>query len=208
MMFKEWFIETTLMDDPLTQRASQTFVKQKWDQNAILKSLGLPPTKLRIVNTGSFATVYHHPSDPTKVIKVTSDKVDAKRLIKAQQLRSPNIVKVYQNTQLPNGVVLLSDFINGPSMPYTSNTMSALINGKNMMDSLSGATRKILQPGTSPFRDKILAKVGKDDNTERQKLSELFMTLTRLEKIGIDINDFTDNIIDTGQHYVIIDMGL
>jgi hypothetical protein len=204
LTFKKW-LESSMLD----QKASQTFVKQNWDQNAILYALGLQPTKLNKVNTGSFATVYQYPNDPHKVIKVTSDKADAHRLINAQKLNSPNIVKIYKSAQLPNGsMILVSDFINGASMPYTSNTISALITGKNMMDSAINASRKILQPGTSPFRDRILQKFGHDNAHERQKLSELFMTLARLERMGIDINDFTDNVIDNGQHYVIIDMGL
>lgn len=207
MRFKEW-IEAALLGDELAQKASDTFVKQKWNVSSILNLLGLPPEKLKTINTGSFATVYQHPTDPSKVIKVTSDKADGRQLVKAQQLRSPNVVKIYQSSQLFNGSwVLVADFVHGPSIPFTSNTLAALINGKTI-ESPAVAARKIVQIGASPFRERILAKMGKDNPLERQKLAELFITLSRLEKLGIDIADFTDNIIDTGQHYVIIDMGL
>jgi len=205
MRFKKW-IEAV---DVLAQKASNTFVKQKWNTDSILNALGLSPVKLKTINTGSFATVYQHPTDPSKVIKVTSDKADGRRLVKAQQLHSPNVVRIHQSTQLPNGSwVLIADFVAGPSMPYTSNTLAALINGKTMMDDPAAAARKIVQIGASPFREQILAKMGRDNNIERQKLAELFITLSRLEKLGIDMFDFTDNIIDVGKYYVIIDMGL
>jgi len=97
-VFRKWLEATTA--DALARKASKAFAKQDWNQGLILQVLGLPPSLLKVINTGSFATIYQHPKDPSKVIKVTSDKTDARRLIKAQQLRSPNIVKIHEKTYL------------------------------------------------------------------------------------------------------------
>jgi hypothetical protein len=206
MDFAKWFEDVTA-DDPLAAKAQLTFRYQQWNPGPILKALGLPGKQLQRINSGSFATIYQHPTDPKKVIKCTSDARDVKNLLAAQSISTTNIVKVYQNVKIPNGFALIVDFVNGPSMPYTSNMMALLLDGPSMMDTPMKAARKILQPGASPARDRLLDKVNRNSEQERQKLSELLITIGKLQAKGIHVSDWTDNIIDAGQHYVIIDMG-
>lgn len=195
-------------DEHLARQAKRTFSKQSWGQATILKAIGLPPAPLTQINTGSFATIYQYPGDRTKVIKVTRDTTDAKNLLKAQTLNSPNIVKIHQSAKIGDGAVLVADYVTGRPIPYTSSVLAALIDGKNGLDEPERAARKIMNHGLSPFRDRILAKFGKDTPQERRKLAELLVAIGKLRRRGVDLADFTDNIIDDGQHYVIIDMGL
>lgn len=207
MKFAEW-LEAAIADDPIAAKAQQVFRVQQWNSSPILKALGIPGEhKLERVNSGSFATVYKHPLDPSKVIKCTRDARDVRNLLAAQSLNTPNIVKVYQNVKIPNGFALVADFVTGPEMPYTSNMIALLLDGPKMLDTPQSAARKILQPGASPARERVLNKVGRNTEEERRKLSELILTMGRLQAKGIDVSDWTDNVLDTGDHYVIIDMG-
>lgn len=207
MNFSEW-LEAAITDDPIAAKAQQVFRYQQWNPRPILKALGIQATSFgQRVNSGSFATVYRHPLDPSKIIKCTRDAGDARNLVAAQSLDTPNVVRVYQNVKIPQGYALVEDFVNGPSMPYTSAMIALLLDGPNMMDTPQKAARKILRPGASPGRDRVLDKVGRNTEQERAKLSELLTTIGRLQQRGIDVSDWTDNVLDAGDHYVIIDMG-
>jgi hypothetical protein len=47
-----------------------------------------------------------------------------------------------------------------------------------------------------------------NNEEEHEKLITLFETMKKLEEINIHLVDLTDNIIDNGQRYVIIDLEL
>lgn len=206
-----WSFKTFLAEDldavadkVFGQRAANT----KLDHVKIMTALGIKSNerKLQQINQGSLATVYQHPEDPTKIIKVTADAQDARNLVKSQRLNSPNIVRVYNSAKVgPKAVALVADFIKGESMPYNTNALLGLINGDNF-DEARQAIRGILRPDRT--RRKILDQMGMNTDEERMKLSRLFQTLAGLEKLGIDMYDFTDNILDGGNDYVIIDMGM
>jgi len=144
------------------------------------------------------------PTDPTKIIKVTADAADAKNIANFQSL--PNVVRLYKNAKVGAAYVLLVDFVDGPSMPYTGNTLLAIINGDNWDDVESFAKGKPLR--MDKMRSKILKAAGKFDSEEVDKLGRLFKTLGTLAKRGVDVLDLTDNIIDNGTDYIIIDMGM
>ena len=203
--FKAWLTEDldALADKVFSQRDKNAKLKP----SVILQALGIKSNQpLKSINKGSIATIYSHPEDGTKVIKVTADAQDARNLLKAQRLNSPNIPKVYQSAKVgPKATALVIDFVQGHHMPYNSSALLSLINGDNW-DEAQQAVRGILRPDHT--RTQTLDKFDLNTDEERQKLSQLFMTLARLEKLGIDIYDFTDNILDNGQHYVIIDMGM
>ncbi len=200
MQFRNWF-EAAVFDRAILQDTD------------ILKALRLPKQKLQVIGRGSFATVYQHPTEKNKVIKVTKDKNDIRNLIKAQSLKSPNIVKLHPiagnfSVGVGNLYLVVADKVEGRSFPYTSDIIATLIGGKSGMENAAKASVKIGQIGLSPFRDKVLNRLGLDDERERSKLSSLLLTVSHLEKRGIEFFDFTDNVIDTGDHHVIIDMGL
>ena len=54
---------------------------------------------------------------------------------------------------------------------------------------------------------KVLDMYNINTPEEHERLSELFRTINELDKYGIDLMDFEDNIIDNGNHYVIVDLG-
>jgi hypothetical protein len=205
MRFRPWL--------EVTATADQVFQRVTAKDADLVQALGLPlNSKLQKINTGSFATIYQHPLNATKIIKATKDKQDIMRLVKAQALMNQNIVKLHAIQgklfiQLGQLYVIVADKIEGESMPYTSNSFVMLLTGKLGAESTKKAAYKIAQPGLSPFRDKILAYHGRDNDEERVKLSTFFLTLAQLEQRGITMDDFTDNIIDAGDRYVIVDMG-
>lgn len=203
--FKTWLNENldALADKVFAQRSKNT----KLDHSEIAQALGIKTNRpLTQINQGSLANIYKHPEDPSKVIKVTADMNDARNLIKSQRLNSPNIVKVYQSAKVgAKAYALVVDFIGGKSMPYNTNALLTLING-NHFDDTKDAISGILTPDRT--RRQVLDKLGRNTEDEKQKLSRLFRTLYMLSKLGIDMDDFTDNILDGGTDYVIIDMGL
>jgi hypothetical protein len=80
-----------------------------------------------------------------------------------------------------------------------------LISGDRWQDAKE-AVRGILKPDRT--RVETLNHFKKNTPQELTKLSELFATLAKLEGLGIEIDDFGDNIHDAGDHYVMIDLGL
>lgn len=205
MNFKTWFNESinVLADKVFSQREKNA----KLPHDKILNALGISSTvPLKQINRGSLATIYQHPLDPKKIIKVTSDLNDAQNLVKAQKINSPNIVKIYQNSKINNkAVALIADYIQGNSMPYNTNAMLSLINGDNLDDAAT-ASREIFNPDAT--RENVLNRLGLNTMEEKKKLSQLFKTLAQLERIGIDVFDFTDNVLDDGKKYVMIDLGM
>ena len=54
----------------------------------------------------------------------------------------------------------------------------------------------------------ILDNYNKNNFEEHRKLSDLFKTLFKLEKFyRIELSDFEDNIIDSKNDYIVVDMG-
>lgn len=202
--FKLWLNEDlgAVADKVFSQRDRNA----KMNPSKILNALGIKSNNLEQINQGSLATVYRHPLDKTKLIKVTSDLNDAKNITKAQRLNSPNVVRLHQSVKIgPKAVALVVDFVPGKEMPYNTNALLSLINGDNWEDHRQAA-RNILRPDRT--RRKTLDALGLNNTEELQKLSRLFGSLAQLEKIGIDIFDFTDNILDNGTDYVIVDLGM
>lgn len=202
----QWLENMATLEKDADTFFSRRQSNQGMDFNTVLAALGLPEsnTPPTVIGQGSLATVYQHP-DPNKVIKVTGDVSDARNLKNAQRLRSRNVLKVYQVVKVgPKAFAIVADKVAGAPMPYTSNVIAALIDGDSMDDALE-ASEEILNP--TGVRLEILRRMGKLEQTEIEKLSELFRTIGRLERMGIDMFDYTDNVLDAGSHYVIVDMG-
>jgi hypothetical protein len=200
--FKEW-LENLAYEKAFAQRD----LTQKTN---VGKLLGFPKN-LNIINQGSFATLYQHPKYKDRIIKITSHKEDVYNLVKAQQLNSNNIAKVYDwdNKQKIKEIPHLSSFaiivenIVGSPMVYTTNDFYELtLGGKFNL-----ASDWILQGG-NPKQKLIMEKYDKNNDQEHNKLFELFRTLYQLIKFyKIDLSDFEDNIIDSKDRYVLVDMG-
>jgi hypothetical protein len=200
--FKEW-LENLAYEKAFAQRD----VTQKTN---VGKLLGFPKN-LNIINQGSFATLYQHPKHKDRIIKITSHKEDVYNLVKAQQLNSNNVAKVYDwdNKQKIKEIPHLSSFaiivenIVGSPMVYTTNDFYELtLGGKFNL-----ASDWILQGG-NPKQKLIMEKYDKNNDQEHNKLFELFRTLYQLRKFyKIDLSDFEDNIIDAKDRYVLVDMG-
>jgi hypothetical protein len=175
------------------------------NKNALFKDLGISPERFEVLGTGSHATAYD--VGDGKVLKVTSDVKDANNLLRAQNLNDPGVVKAYGSSKVgvSDGVAILVDKVEGELMPYSTGELHALIQGTNFQE-LPMARITILRDNTG-IRKKILDKHGRNHKEERKKLSSLFTTLIKLEKIGIDFDDFAENVIDTDTRYVVIDLG-
>jgi hypothetical protein len=199
MEFKSW-IEATVLD-----KSEEFFTRR--DKNAtidVASALGLK-APLKLINRGSVANIYQHPFNPSQIIKVTGHKKDVQNLWKAQNLNSPNIVKVYGPPKQigPTAYAIIADKIIGPSMPYDTNSFIYLIQGEGQ--GLEFAADDIYDDES---KAEILKAYGRNTDEEKIKLSFLFRTLYQLEKIyRISLTDFDKNIIDSGENYVIVDMG-
>lgn len=209
MNFKSW-LEGRSSFASLDRESDVVFGKREKNKSLNIKDifdkLGIKTNKIpKQINHGSHANIYENPVDASRLVKITSDVVDAKNLIKAQRLNSPNIAKVFRSIVLDNGSIALDvQKINGTVPVYNSNTIAALIDGDDF-DDAEQASKDILNP--SGTRLKILNQLGVSSSQELIKLSNLFKTLGRLSKMGIDIYDFTENIIDDGKNLVLIDLG-
>lgn len=182
----------------------------QWDHAVTLQALGIhgvtsePPLHTQ----GSHADIYEDPTDPTRLIKVTNDPEDATNLVAAQALSNSNVIKCYgwTTTGVINGTALLVGFVQGALAPYTSPEFLGLLEGHLGSEPRSQAHIRILQPDA--FRSGILHKHGRNNPAELKKLSALFQTLNFLDsKLSIFLADLADNVIDTGQDYVIVDFG-
>lgn len=204
MEFKLWFESLETMSDRVFSRRESNL---KISPNKILQAIGINSKKpLQIIGKGSLATVYKHPVDPTKVIKVTGDAKDYKNLINATKRNIADVPRVYNSAKLSNNTfILILDYISGQIIPYSTSALHALIQGENI-DDLNEAIKNIFDESDNE-RNRILDAYSRNDHKERVKLSRLFRTLFNLERIGIELFDYSENIIDDGNRYVIIDMG-
>ena len=204
MEFKLWFESLETISDKIFSRRESNL---KISSNKILQAVGINSKKpLQIIGKGSLATVYKHPVDPTKIIKVTGDSRDYKNLINATKRNIPDIPKVYNSAKLSNNTfILVLDYISGTIIPYSTSALHALIQGENF-DDLSEAIKNIFDESDNE-RNKILDNYSTNNHNERVKLSRLFRTLLNLERIGIELFDYSENIIDDGKRYIVIDMG-
>jgi len=174
------------------------------DINKLQKSLGINLSGMQEIGHGTMATVY---KIGDKALKITRDNKDVIHTVKAQRIKSNNVVKIHRLSKdgLSSGTAMLLDFVDGPLAPFSTGEWHALIQGSGI-DELSDAVKLILTDNKG-IRNKILTDHGLNDNKSRSKISELFKTLRSLQSIGVNIDDLGDNIIDTGDRYVLIDLG-
>jgi hypothetical protein len=174
------------------------------DIDKLQKSLGIDLSGIEEIGSGTMATVY---KIGNKVLKVTRDNKDVINTVKAQRIKSNNVVKIYKLSRegLSNGTAMVLDFVDGQLAPFSTGEWHALIQGSGM-DELSDAV-KLMLTDNKGIRNKILTDHGLNDNKSRAKISELFKTLRMLQSINVNIDDLGDNIIDTGDRYVLIDLG-
>jgi hypothetical protein len=198
MRFREW-----LWQEAVAKRV-------QWNFKVTLPALGIqgvtsqPP----LYAQGSHADIYENPTDPSTLIKVTNDQQDYQNTLTAQSLNSPNVVKCHAHTTqgVMGGAALLVDFVKGQRAPYTTPEFLGLIEGQHGTDPRNQAHIRIMRP--DPFRMGILQAHGRLDPAELHKLSTLFRTIYLLEsRLNIFLVDLADNIIDTGQVYVVVDFG-
>lgn len=194
--------EASVSDAAFNQRAKT----QKVD---IGKLLGFSQP-LNMVAHGSFATLYNNPGIQGTLIKVTSHKEDVQNTIKAQRLKSQNIVKTFEwasgemAKKLPSikSWALQVERVNGKPLQYSTGHFYALAYNGNFE-----LAKDWLDYGGSDEQKKILRAYNTLHASELVKLSQLFESLHGLSRLGIDISDFEDNILDSGDRYVIIDLG-
>lgn len=199
--FSEWLLKEAMSPQPK---------RVQWDFSITLPALGIqgivaePPLHVQ----GTHADIYSNPNDPSTLIKVTDDDEDARNTISAQILNSPNVVKCHAHatTGVVNGTALLVDFVTGGQAPYSTPEFLGLIEGQQGNDPRDQAHIRILRP--DPFRLNILQTHGRINKTEQLKLSELFTTIYLLEsRLNVFLVDLSENIIDAGTSYVIVDFG-
>lgn len=179
-------------------------------QSNVGKLLGFPKN-LQLKKQGSFASLYQHPKYKDRLIKITSHKEDVYNLVKAQNLKSRNVVKVFDwdNKQkikeLPNlnSLAIIVENVTGYPMVYTTGDFYELSLGGRF----NLASDWILQGGNEKQKS-IMEKYDRNDDSEHNKLFELFRTLYQLRKFyKIDLSDVEDNILDSNDRYVMVDMG-
>lgn len=204
-MFKQWL---TYNESFASERIfNQRDITQK---SNIGELLGFEKPLVKY-SQGSIATLYEHPTNKKLLIKVTAHESDILNIIKAQRLKSPNVVKVFSwknkglIKELPslNSLAIIVEKILGDSMVYTTSHFFDLsLNGNFELaaDWLDSTVHKLQKA--------ILDHYNKNNTEEHLKLSSLFRTLHELEKFyHIELSDFQDNILDAGDRYVIVDMG-
>jgi hypothetical protein len=202
MFFKEWLLLNSY-DTLFLQR-------DKTQKSNIGKILGFGKNLVKF-SQGSIATLYQHPESPNLLIKVTSHKEDISNIITAQKLKSPNVVRavpwnskeMVKNLPSLNSQAIIVEKVMGNPMVYTTSDFFDLsLNGQFELaaDWLNSTVHKV--------QAKILDRYNKNNIEEHTKLASLFLTLSKLEKFyNIELSDFQDNILDSGDRYVIIDMG-
>lgn len=195
--FKEW-----LEDDVFSQ-------KEKTQKSNISKILGFKKELFK-VSEGTFATLYQHPKERNKLIKVTSHKEDVVNLARSQNIKSENIVKLFPWNKkeiikkLPdlNSYAIIVEKIIGSPMKYSTSEFYdlSLRNFEKAKDWLLA--------GGNQMQNIILSRHEKNTDEEKEKLANLFGTLYLIKKFyKIDLVDFQDNILETNERYVLIDMG-
>jgi hypothetical protein len=217
-LFKEWLslIENDLDYETLFSQRDKT------QQADVGKLLGFKKPLVKF-DQGSIATIYQHPTDNNLLIKVTSHQEDIENIVRAQGLNSPNVVRVFpwengkMTKSLPtlNSLAIIVEKVSGRPMVYTSSEFFDLsLNGKF---DLAG---HIIDGNLTPYDKKLYAKEikkqsailnnkNKNNPLEHSKLTSLFNALNELagKVYSIEMSDIDQNIMDTGDRYVIIDMG-
>lgn len=168
-------------------------------------------TNLIRYGQGSFATLYQHPRRRDRLIKITGHREDVQNLVRAQNLKSPNIPVLFdwedgrKTKELPelNSVAVMVEKIDGHPMAYTTSDFYELSLGGRF-----GLATDWIMHGGNPKQKAVMERHGLDVDAEHGKLAQLLETLKNLRKFyRIDLSDFQDNIIDAGGRYVIVDMG-
>ena len=181
------------------------------DFNKVLKAFGLRPFKgsPKIIGEGSTATVYVNPYNYHQVIKVTGDGNDASNFNKLLKkgFQHPSVAHCYNVRRIgPQAYAILLDRVEGQVFAYGS-MLTDLIQGDNFEEPAEAAN-SILKGPLNNIRQKVLDEVGiQDSHRERKKLAVLFDGMAKLEAFGIYIFDVGENVIDTGDYYVLIDIG-
>jgi len=216
-----WGDDDGLEDDEtyyskLANRSEEMFGRRKKNEgmkfNVVLKALGLPSirTQPKPIGTGSTANVYMHPQDQTKVIKVTGDFQDAQRFekLRRRKFQHPCIVNCYAVVQVnPTAMAMILDYVPGNVMAYGS-MFPQLLLGDNYEDAAEAAQSIMYGGEYDKSRAQVFQASGMPDTEEeRERLSHLFDAIAQLERMGIIVADFNENIIDAGDRYVIIDLG-
>jgi hypothetical protein len=218
MRFKTWLestdaanFGTTSLDQMADNLFSSRIKNQDFKFNAILASLGLPKSNKKLIKIGSgtLASVYLNPHNANQVIKVTGDSQESSNfetLIK-NNFRSPNIVTCYKVASLgPTTKVFLCDYVKGTPMEYSNDEFLALVNGDNF-DDYPESIAALSSGDYGKNRSQVFYNHNKSPEQEAAKLIPLFSSLMRLEKLGIDLFDFDNNILDDGVKYVLVDLG-
>ncbi len=177
------------------------YQKEKTQKSDVSKILGFKKP-LKKVAEGSYATLYQHPTDKNKLIKITSHDEDVKNALKSQKSNSNNGEKIKKIPEL-NSYAMIVEKIQGNPIIYTTSEIYDLsLSGKFELaaDWLDYEPRKI--------QSAILEKYNNNNDKENGKLAELFRSLQQIKNFyKIDLVDFQDNIIDEGNRYVIVDLG-
>jgi hypothetical protein len=181
----------------------------QWDFKVALPALGITGISAEptLYAQGSHADIYQHPSNPHLLIKVTNDDEDVRNTVAAQVFNRPNIVRCHAQTTsgVQHGTALLVDLVRGAPAPYSSAEFAGLMEGQQGNEPRHEAPLRILRP--DQFRTGILQSHGRLNRQELLKLSELFGTLIQLERVGVFLIDLSENVIDAGADYVIVDFG-
>jgi len=171
----------------------------------ILDVFGIDISYLKPIGSGTFAKVYD--VGDGKVLKITRDFNDYKNTIKAGRLHDDSIVKVYKISKFGKDCLMIVDKVSGKNAVYSTPEWHALIYGNTGMDELRDASKNI-RISSKDIRSKILSDHGLNTEVERAKLAKLFSVLYKLNSIGISLDDLGDNIMDDGNKYIIVDLGM
>jgi hypothetical protein len=208
MFFKDWLN----LSEAKTNYDAMFSQRDKTQKSDVSSLLGFKKPLVKF-SQGSLATLYQHPTNKNLLIKITSHKEDINNIVKAQRVNSPNVVKTFpwdkEGTlikSLPslNSLAIIVEKVNGTPMVYTNNDFLALgLNGsfEKAADWLLGTMLE--------EQEVILDQYNKNNVEEHYKLISLFKTLSKLagREYRIELSDFDQNILDTGDRYVIVDMG-
>jgi hypothetical protein len=209
MFFKDWLnLSEVKYDNMFSQRDKNQFMLQS-PKSSVSKKLGFNEPLIKY-SQGSLATLYQHPTDKDLLIKITPHKKDVENIIMAQKIESPNVVKAFRwedSTNVKNlpslhSIAIIVEKINGTPMVYTNNDFLDLALGGTFEKAADWLLGTMLEK-----QEEILKRYNKNETNEHYKLAELFKTLNKLKKYRIILSDFDQNILDTADRYVIVDMG-
>lgn len=175
------------------------------DKNKLEEDLGVEIHG--IINQGSFANIYSTDADD-KIVKITSDISDFRNLSIANRIIPNHVPKIHKSTTKgigKNNVAMLIDYIEGKNFPLITNEMLKILQGDGFTADYEAARIRVLRPKGQIA--KILECHNLMDKQDRIKIANLIKALSILDKSGIEMIDFDENIIDNGEKYVIIDLG-